>query len=88
MENVKLDTQYGNIPSGIVEGFTGIVVYIETGQAKDKESHQKECQRIIEALKRYNETDYTSWEVTKCEMVKFKRLSQVTLVSFRVRDIY
>lgn len=91
MENfIKSDTGlsvgYGRIPNGLVPEFNGIIYYLQTKFANSVEEHKEAIEPIIKKLIDDNDDIYTSWEETKREFLVWSRVSQVTVVSFRVRD--
>lgn len=84
----KIITTHGKVPNGLIPEFNGIIYYIQTNFAETKEDHESAVQPVVNKLIAENESKYTSWEETKREMLVFSRTSQVTVVSFRVRDVY
>lgn len=85
---VKINTKFGEVPSGLIPEFKGIIYYVQTDYAKTPEEHREAVQEVVENLLSQNEDEYTSWEETKREIRVFSRISQVTVVSFRIRDAY
>lgn len=85
---LKVITTHGKVPNGLIPDFKGIIYYIQTNFAQTKEEHEAAVQPIVDQLLSKNESNYTSWEETKREMLVFSPVSQVTVVSFRVRDVY
>ncbi|MBD8013870.1 hypothetical protein [Planococcus wigleyi] len=86
--NFKITTTHGEVPNGLIPEFNGIIYYIQTNFAQTKEEHEAAVQPVVDQLLSVNEEKYTSWEETKREILIFSRISQVTVVSFRVRDAY
>ena len=89
---IKIDTvlsvKYEAIPSGLVPEFKGIIYYLQTNFASSVEEHQEAIEPIINKLIVDNDNNYTSWEETKRELLVWSPVSQVTVISFRVRDVY
>ena len=86
-----IDIKYGQIPSGIIEGWDGIVFYFQTNDTFDTveiELHEKVIGKAINMLIEQTEDYGTYWEKTRIEAVEWTRYCQTTLVSFRVRDSY
>lgn len=85
---LKVITTVGKVPNGLISNFNGITYYIQTNFARTKEDHEAAVQPAVEELLDKNEGKYTSWVETKRELLVFSPVSQVTVVSFRVRDMY
>jgi len=83
-----LSVTYGDIPNGIVPDFKGIIYYFQTSFAKSTKEHNEAIEPIIKQVLSENDTNYTSWEVKKRGTLVYTQISQVTVVSFRVRDAY
>lgn len=80
--------EYSRIPSRLIPETNGITFYIKTTYITDKLIHDTLVSKIIKLLISQNETDYTSWELVKSETLIWRHIDQVTVVSFRTRDIY
>lgn len=87
-EERLINVQYGMIPNGVVPGFSGNVYFYETRKCKTEEEHKKMIEPNIKKLISRYDTEYASYEETKREIVVWTPISQVTLISFRVRDSY
>lgn len=85
---LKIITRHGKVPNGLIPEFNGIIYYIQTNFARTSEDHEAAVQPVVDKLLADNEGKYTSWVETKREMLVFSQTSQVTVVSFRVRDVY
>ena len=85
---LKVITTHGKVPNGLIPEFNGIIYYIQTNFAQTKEDHEAAVQPVVDKLLAENESKYTSWIETKREMLIFSNVSQVTVVSFRIRDAY
>ncbi|HSH51629.1 MAG TPA: hypothetical protein VK982_07885, partial [Bacteroidales bacterium] len=51
--NIKVDginVEYGKIPSGLIDGWKGIVFYFQTNDAYDTELHEKVVGKVINQL--------------------------------------
>ena len=86
--SVKIDDieiQYGSIPSGVIDGWDGIVYYFKT---YDDKSHEKVVTQMIEQLESQSYDHGSEWRETKVEAVVWNEYCQITLVSFRVKDSY
>ena len=83
-----LSVNWGDIPGGVLEDFKGVVYYFQTFNAASTKEHNEAIEPFIDKLLSKNETNYTSWEVSKRATLVYKKTSQVTVVSFRVRDAY
>lgn len=79
---------YGRIPVGLVQGFKGIIFYFQTNDAFDTELHENTVKLALNLLIQDSYDHGTYWELTKIEAVVWNELSQITIVSFRVRDSY
>ena len=86
IDNISIE--YGQIPSGLIEGWSGIVYYFLTRSAFDTELHEEAVEGVVNKLMSQNEHSYTRWVKTKIEAVEWTEYCQITLVSFRVRDSY
>ncbi len=90
--NVKrvngIDVFYSRIPIGLVEGFDGIVFYFQTTEAFNTKAHEGAVKPVIDSLIDQSHDHGAYWEVTKCEAVVWHEHSQVSVVSFRIRDSY
>ena len=90
-QSVKVDgkvVEYGRIPTGLIVGWDGIVFYIKTSDCYLLKEHKGMTNYIINRLENENEDHGTSWRETGREIVKLEMRSQITLVSFRIRDSY
>lgn len=85
---LKIITRHGKVPNGLIPEFNGIIYYIQTNFAWTTEDHETAVQPVVDQLLSENEGKYTSWVEIKREMLVFSQISQVTVVSFRVRDVY
>lgn len=86
--NFKITTTHGEVPNGLIPEFNGIIYYIQTDFAQTKQEHEAAVQLVVDQLLTENDDKYTSWKEIKREILIFSRMSQVTVVSFRVRDVY
>lgn len=86
--NDGLSVTYDDIPNGLVPDFKGVIYYFQTSFAKSTKEHNEAIEPIIEKVLSENDTHYTSWEVVKRETLVYTQISQVTVVSFRVRDAW
>lgn len=77
--------EYGSIPSGLIDGWYGIVYYFLT---YDAEKHGRVVNEVIEQLESQSFDHWSQWQRTKVEAVVWSELCQITLVSFGVRDSY
>lgn len=84
----KIKTKFGEVPTGLIPDFNGIIYYIQTDFAKTPGEHGEHVEKVVQQLIEQNEDKYTYWEEMKREIRMFVRISQVTVVSFRVRDAY
>jgi hypothetical protein len=84
----EIDVFYSRIPIGLVEGFDGIIFYFQTTEAFDAKAHEGAVKPIIDALVDQSYDHGAYWVLTKCEAVVWHERSQVSVVSFRVRDSY
>lgn len=84
------DVACGRIPSGLIDGWNGIVFYFCTSDAYDAGKHEALVKPLIQNIAWQNdETEHgVSWRVTKTEAVVWEPHKQITLVSFRIRDSY
>lgn len=99
MENIKLNTtetieingievKYGRLPSGLIERYEGIIFFFKTREAYDAETHEKAVQPLISKIESKSYDHGSDWEMVKCEAIVWKERNQITVASFRVRDIY
>jgi hypothetical protein len=86
--DTALSVKYDVIPNGLVPEFNGVIYYLQTNFANTVEDHKEAIEPIISRLIDDNDNDYTSWEETKREVLVWSPVSQVTVISFRVRDVY
>lgn len=90
--NVKrvngIDVFYSRIPNGLVRGFDGIIFYFQTTEAFDTKAHEEAVKSVISLLVDQSYDHGVYWKVTKCESIVWHERSQVSVVSFRVRDSY
>lgn len=84
-----ISVEYGKIPSGLIGGLDGIVYYyFSTFDAYDTELHERVVSKVIEQLE-YQSYDHGSeWRKNKIEAIVWNDFKQLTLVSFRVKDMY
>ena len=85
---LKVTTKFGEVPTGLIPEFNGIIYYVQTDYAKTPGEHREYVEKVVQQIIEKNEDNYTSWEETKREIRVFSRISQVTVVSFRIRDAY
>jgi hypothetical protein len=83
-----INITYGSIPSGLIDGWNGIVYYFLTNDAYDTELHEKTVGQVISQLESQSFDHWSEWRKTKIEAVVWDELCQITLVSFRVKDSY
>ena len=81
-----LSVNWGDVPSGVIPGFTSVTYYFQTFNAESTKEHNDAIEPFIKELLSKNETNHTSWKVNKRETVVYKRTSQVTIVGFGLRD--
>ena len=89
--NTKVDginVEYGKIPSGLIEGWKGIVFYFQTNDAYDTELHERVVGKVIDQLESQSFDHWQEWRKTKIEAVVWNEYCQITLVSFRIKDSY
>lgn len=89
--NVEVDgisIDYGRIPSGLVDGWNGIVYYFLTKDAYDTELHEKVVGKVISQLESQSFDHWSEWRKTKTETIIWDEYCQLTLASFRVKDSY
>ena len=79
--------EYGKIPSGLIDGWTGTVYYFLTSDAYDAEKHKKVVNVVIEQLESQIFDLWSEWRKTIGTVV-WDEHCQITLVSFRVKDSY
>ncbi|MEK4968593.1 hypothetical protein MKX29_13375 [Cytobacillus sp. FSL R7-0696] len=84
----QTQVDYGEIPSGLIDGYIGTVFYFKTSDAFDKDTHESAIKPLIKQLQSASEDYGTSLELSKCEALIWKEYRQVTVASFRIRDIY
>lgn len=77
--------EYGKIPSGLVNGWNGIVYYIKTDNI---EKHHEVVLKLIEQLELQSYDHGSEWRKTQVETVKCNEYCQISIVSFRVKDSY
>lgn len=80
--------EYGRIPIGIVQGYSGIIFYFKTTDAYDTELHENTVKLLLNLIRQDSYDHGTYWSLTKCGTVVWNELSQVSIVSFRIRDSY
>lgn len=85
---LKVTAKFGEVPTGLIPEFNGIIYYIQTDYAKTPGEHREHVEKVVQQIIEQNEDKYTSYEETKREIRVFARISQVTVVSFRIRDAY
>jgi hypothetical protein len=89
--NVDVDginVDYGRIPSGLIDGWNGIVYYFLTNDAYDTDLHEKVISKVIDQLESQSFDHWSEWRQTKIEATVWNEYCQLTLVSFRVKDSY
>lgn len=82
--------EYGRIPSGIIDGWDGIVYYFQTNISEDelvKDKYESIIQKVISKLESQSFDHWSEWRETRKEII-FDKYYQITLVSFRVKDSY
>ena len=81
---------YGRIPSGLIEGWNGIVFFFHTADVYDAKKHEDLIKPIIEQIEYQNdESEHgVSWRIMQKDAVVWEPRRQITLVSWRVRDSY
>jgi hypothetical protein len=84
----SVNVVYGKIPSGLIEGWDGIVYYFQTSNTYDTALHEKIVNKLIDQLESQSFDHWSEWRKTKVEVVVWNEHSQITLVSFRVKDSY
>ena len=80
--------EYGRIPSGLVDNFDGIVFYVKTTDCFDAVLHENFVLQLLDRLESENEDHGVEWRKTKISAKIWKESIQVTVVSYRIRDIY
>lgn len=83
-----INIEYGKVPSGLIEGWKGIVFYFQTNDAYDIKLHEKVVSKVIEQLKSQSFDHWQEWRQTKTEAVVWNEYCQITLTSFRIKDSY
>ena len=83
-----INVEYGKIPSGLIDGWNGIVYYFSTFDAYDTELHEKVVSKVIKKLEDQSYDHGSEWRKTKIEAIVWNDFKQLTLVSFRVKDMY
>lgn len=84
----KINIEYGRIPSGLIDGWKGIVFYFQTNDAYDTELHEKVVGKVIDQLESQSFDHWQEWRKTRIESVVWNEHCQITLVSFRIKDSY
>lgn len=80
------EVSYGRIPSGLVEGWEGIVFWFITHDRWDANAHEAAVKPLIDRLVAASYDHGVRWVQTKIDAVVWEEHCQMTLVSFRVRD--
>jgi len=81
--------EYGRIPSGIVNGWDGIVYYFQTNISElVKDKYESIIQKVINKLESQSFDHWSEWRETRKETIVFDKCWQITLASFRVKDSY
>lgn len=86
VDGINID--YGRIPSGLIDGWKGIVFYFQTNDAYDTELHERVVGKVIDQLESQSFDHWSEWRKTKVEVVVWNEYCQITLVSFRIKDSY
>jgi hypothetical protein len=88
IESYGIDVEYGKIPSGLLEGWDGIVYYFKTNYAYDTKLHEEVVSKVVDQLESQSYDHGSEWRKTKIEALVWEELCQITLVSFRIKDSY
>ena len=80
---------YGRLPSSLVEhlGFEGVVFYFQTIDCYNDIKHENAVKPLLRQIEDQNKDYYLDWRQTKIEAVVWEQYNQITLCSWRVRDI-
>lgn len=79
------------IPSGLVEGWDGLVFSYKTSLATENltaEEHERLVKPIIDKQMNDSYDHGQEWRLVKVEAVIWKEYHQVSLAKFRIRDSY
>ena len=82
------EVTYGRFPSGLIDGWDGIVFYFQTSNCDNDELYNMVINSLIERLEDENEDHGVTWRKTRQDIIRWEEKNQITLVSFRVRDSY
>ena len=85
----EIEVWYGRLPSKLVEhfGFEGIVFYFQTTNCYNDIKHENAVKPLLRQIEDQIEDYYLDWRQTKIEAVVWEEYNQITLCSWRVRDI-
>lgn len=84
-----IEVWYGRIPTKLVEhfGFEDRVFYFQTTNCYNDKKHEEAVKPLLRQIEEQNEDYYVDWRKTKIEAVVWEEHNQITLCSWRVRDI-
>lgn len=87
-ESNGVTVKYGQIPSGIISDWKGVVFFFQCNDVPDAEKHETIIKPIIEQLETQSYDHGSEWRHEKVEAVVWTEYCQITLVQFRIRDSY
>jgi hypothetical protein len=81
--------EYGQIPSGLIDGWDDdLVFFLKANDTYDTEKHERIIGKVIEQLQSQSYDHGSEWRKTHIDAPVWDKYCQITLVGFRIRDSY
>ncbi len=80
---------YGKVLNSIApEGWTGIIYFIQTAWQEGQEKHESIVGQMVRQFESQSYDHGSEWREKKREVIHKDEVSQISLVSFRIKDSY
>ncbi|MCA4755562.1 hypothetical protein H8Z60_23845 [Mycolicibacterium fortuitum] len=84
-----VNVHYGKVLNSLCpEGWSGIIYFIQTAWQEGQEKHESIVEQMIRQFETQSYDHGSEWRETKREVIHLDSMSQISLVSFRIRDSY
>lgn len=70
------------------EGWDGLVYFVHTGSYDGINKHDAAVEKVVDLFETQSYDHGSEWRETKRELIDSDESSYVSLISFRIRDIY
>lgn len=83
-----IEISFGEVPSQLIEGHSGLVYYFKTLEAYDAETHEKVVKKLIKAIENFYDDGTAGYTLRTIDCPVWEPKLQISVASFRWRDSY